>query len=101
MHSSTCPGAKGFTTIARWHRSKAPTERRNIRCGRGPSANREAVAKVQEGERHKPSVCGGGMPEMPCDAAKLRRRELNPGLPLDSGNINHYTTADLIAEMIA
>ena len=50
MHSSTCPGAKGFTTIARWHRSKAPTERRNIRCGRGPSANREAVAKVQEGE---------------------------------------------------
>ena len=100
-HSSTCPGAKGFTTIARWHRSKAPTERRNIRCGRGPSANREAVAKVQEGERHKPSVCGGGMPEMFCDAAKLRRRELNPGLPRDSGNINHYTTADLIAEMIA
>ena len=25
MHSSTCPGAKGFTTIAERHRSKAPT----------------------------------------------------------------------------
>ena len=26
MHSSTLPGAKGFTTIAKRHRSKAPTE---------------------------------------------------------------------------
>ena len=25
MNSSTCPGAKGFTTIAERHRSKAPT----------------------------------------------------------------------------
>ena len=31
MNSSTCPGAKGFTTIAERHRSKAPTYQQ-VRC---------------------------------------------------------------------
>ena len=31
MNSSTCPGAKNFTTIAERHRSKAPTYQK-VRC---------------------------------------------------------------------
>ena len=45
MNSSTCPGAKGFTTNAGRHRSKAPTYQRVGRCESDRKASESAGAK--------------------------------------------------------
>ena len=44
MNSSTCPGAKNFTTIAERHRSKAPTYWQVQLCVSSRSASKDARA---------------------------------------------------------
>ena len=44
MNSSTCPGAKGFTTIAERHRSKAPTYQQ-VRCCESDCNAREGAGE--------------------------------------------------------
>ena len=42
MNSSTCPGAKGFTTNTKRHRSKAPTYQQVRRCESDRNASEKA-----------------------------------------------------------
>ena len=48
MHSSTCPGAKGFTTIAERHRSKAPTGLILVSCNCSLTETEMAVTLSDE-----------------------------------------------------
>ena len=45
MNSSTCPGAKGFTTNTERHRSKAPTYQQVGRCESDRNASESAGEK--------------------------------------------------------
>ena len=86
MHSSTCPGAKGFTTIAGWHRSKAPTDRGWSLCNGGLAARMEAMggpAATRVIDTPARSDRSHALAEDSSGHGKLRRRELNPGLPRD------------------
>ena len=98
MHSSTSPGAKGFTTIAKRHRSKAPTETQGDLPWNGRNAHRAArVRSVMDDQCQNYNRNKQSMPRVTPrrrrayleDIAKsqeLRRRELNPGLPRDRRN---------------
>ena len=53
MNSSTCPGAKNFTTIAERHRSKAPTYWQVRLWVSNRSARKDVRATATKEKRHK------------------------------------------------